>query len=155
MNFEKSKHYNFINSKNSILPFGTLYFFDYFCISEINEGVHLGLDECQEILISLVDYYGDNLKIAFISNRINSYSVEPRLWMNFQKDYEFIVANAIISYNDFSYMNSTIEKRFSQNSLKRCHSINEAIEWVLDLKEFNQNSNDLPSSANSTLSKNS
>lgn len=136
MKFEDSKYYNTLISKKVILKSGILYFSKHFCISEINEGVHLGFKESQEIMITLVEHYGENLKIGFISNRINSYSIDIREWIKFNEAYDFLIATAIVTYNDLNFNIAKIEKYLSNTSIKKCNSLNEAINWIVDLKEF-------------------
>jgi hypothetical protein len=136
MRFENSNYYNTIESKKVTIPIGDFYFLDAFCIAEIKEGVHIGIEECQEIIIALVDYYGENLKIGFISNRINSFSIDLRQWIKFNIDYDFIMATAIVCYNNLNFNIATIEKELSYYSTKRCYTLNEAIKWMTNLKEF-------------------
>ena len=137
MNFENSKYPNLLQYSKVEFSFGTYFFFDNFVISELNEGIHFDWLKIQEVISAISEYYGDNFKIGYISNRINSYSLVPQLWIDFYKEYNFIVAGAIVAYNDFNYMNATLEKHFSKNSIKRCNSLEEAIKWMSKLKEFN------------------
>ncbi|PWK17363.1 hypothetical protein [Xanthomarina spongicola] len=137
MNFENSKYPNLLQYSKVEFSFGTYFFFDNFVISELNEGIHFDWLKIQEVISAISEYYDDNFKIGYISNRINSYSLVPQLWIDFYKEYNFIVAGAIVAYNDFNYMNATLEKHFSKNSIKRCNSLEEAIEWMSKLKEFN------------------
>lgn len=138
MTFEQSKYFKTLKHHKVKFDFGEFYLFEHFVISELNEGIHFDWEKIQEVTGMSIDYYGDNPKIGYISNRIHSYSMEPPLWLNFIRDYNFIVATAIVSYNDFNYLNATMEKHFFKSSLKRCVSIDEAIEWMLNLEEFNQ-----------------
>ena len=50
---------------------------------------------------------------------------------------DVIVASAIVYYNDFTYKNASLEKLFSKKSIKRCINLDEAIQWMKNLKEFN------------------
>ncbi|RYH74154.1 hypothetical protein EVU94_09205 [Flavobacteriaceae bacterium 144Ye] len=137
MTFENSKYFNLLKHSKIEFSFGNFYLFDKFIISEINEGVHFDWDKIQQVIAALIDYYGSNLKIGYISNRVNPYSIEPQLWIRFQRDYGFIVASAMVSYTELNYINASIEKRFSEMSIKRCGSLDEAINWIKNLKEFN------------------
>ena len=120
------------------MPFGNFYFFEKFVISEINEGVHFDWEKVQLIMKVAFQFYNENFKIAYISNRVNSYSMEPQTWMKFKKNgLNFIVAAAIIVYDEISLEIATLEKSFTSNSIKRCFSIDEAINWVNGLREFN------------------
>jgi len=136
MTFENSKYFNLLKHSKVEFSFGNFYLFDKFIISEINEGVHFDWDKIQQVIAALIDYYGSNLKIGYISNRVNPYSIEPQLWIRFQRDYGFIVASAMVSYTELNYINTSIEKRFSEMSIKRCGSLDEAINWIKNLKEF-------------------
>ena len=119
------------------MPFGNFYFFEKFVISEIHEGEHFDWEKVQQIMKITFHYYKENFKIAYISNRVNSYSMEPQTWIKFKKnDLDFIVAAAIIIYDEISLEIATLEKSFTTNSIKRCFSIEEAVNWVHGLREF-------------------
>ncbi|WP_460218744.1 hypothetical protein [Psychroserpens sp. MEBiC05023] len=136
MKFENSKYSKQIGYKKVVFPFGNLYITKHFVISELNEGIHVDYSIASELIGKFSEDIRKGLKIGYIANRMNSYSFEPQLWLDFNNEYDFLVASAIVSYNDFSYLNSSLEKHFFQKSLKRCHSLDEAIEWMLSLDEF-------------------
>lgn len=138
MRFEDSKYFKLFPSVKVNFPFGDFYLLDHFVISELHDGIHFDWDKIQEVIGMLIDHYGVKPQIGYLSNRINSYSIEPQLWLEFHRDYDFIVASATVSYTDFNYLNATIEKHFTTTSLKRCFSLDEAIDWMSNLEEFNQ-----------------
>lgn len=137
MKFEDSKYYNTIKSTKIEMPFGVFYFCEKFFLSELNEGVHFDWDKIEAVVNELFTFYGKDVRLAYIPNRINSYSINPHYWEKVDKKYNIIVASAIVTYNDMTYMNATLEKRFFNKSIKRCNSLDEAIKWTLNLKEFN------------------
>ncbi len=61
-----------------ILSTGMFYFFDDFIISEMNEGVHFNWEAAQDIIELALNHYGSDSKISYISNRVNSYSIEAQ-----------------------------------------------------------------------------
>lgn len=128
--FSKLKHYKIE------MPFGTFYLLENYFISEINEGVHFDWEMIKEIMTEVVEFYGENAKIGYISNRVNSYSMNPQTWVKVQKKYNVIMGGAIVSYNNLSFMNASIEKQFSKISIKRCLSLDEAINWIKSLEEL-------------------
>lgn len=128
-----SKQHSYIKKT---LPFGEFYFFNKFIISEINEGIHLSWEKVLEIINLIHSHYGENCKISYITNRTNSYSFDPNLWVRFYKEYNFLIASASISYSEMNFSNSTLEKLFAKKSLKRANSLEEAIDWVLNLDEY-------------------
>lgn len=137
MKFEESEYYNVLNPTKLVMPFGSYYLCEKFLIAELDEGVHFDWDKAELIIKKIVDFYEDNTKIGFISNRINHYSVNPSNWLKVEEKYNLIEASAIVMYNNSTYMNASIEKQFSKTSMKRCLSLQEAIEWMRNLKEFN------------------
>ena len=137
MKLEDSK-FIALNPKKISFPFGNFFFFEKFVVSEINEGEHFSWSKIQQVIEEINRFYGENFKIAHISNRIHSYSINPANWIKFHKQgYGFVVATAVVSYTDTAVKLATLEKLFSPNSLKRCKSLEEAIDWVSALKEFN------------------
>ncbi|WP_040278628.1 hypothetical protein [Psychroserpens damuponensis] len=139
MTFENSKYAKLLDYKKVVFPFGKIYITNHFAISELNEGIHVNYEIAGELVSQFSEEIKNNKKIGYIANRVNSYSFDPQLWAEFNKDYDFVVASAIVSYTNFSYLNSSIEKHFFNKSLKRCRSLDEAIKWMKGLKEFNQN----------------
>ena len=139
MKFEDSDYYKVLDHKIIELPFGRYYLLDNFMISEINQEVHLTWENIETIISVLLEFYGEDINIAYISNRVHSYSFDPNSWIKFEKDYGFVFATAIVYYDQMSAYNATLEKHLVQNSLKRCRSLNEAINWILNLKEVKEN----------------
>jgi len=118
--------------------FGVFYFFEKFIVAEINEGEHFSYEKAKEIIDFSYIYYGISVQVAYISNRINSYSVELALYSKMKNDgHQFIVASAIIIYSEIGLKMATLEKFFAKHSVKRCLNLHEAIGWVLSLEEFN------------------
>ena len=136
MKFEDSKYSKRISFKKLEFSFGTVYATNRFIISELNEGIHVDHTIASELIETFTEEIRNGAKVGYIANRLNSYSFDPQLWQDFNNDYDFLIATAIVSYNEFSYINSTIEKHFFKKSLKRCRSLEEAIEWMMQLDEF-------------------
>ncbi|WP_405570675.1 hypothetical protein [Winogradskyella sp. Asnod2-B02-A] len=136
MKFEDSKYSKRFTYKKEVFPFGTLYLTKYFVVSELNEGIHVDYTIASEIITRCSKYIKKGDKLSYIANRYNSYSFNPQIWVDFNKEYDFIVASAIVSYSNFSHLNASLEKQFFSKSLKRCKSLNEAINWVINLDEF-------------------
>ncbi len=137
MRFEDSKYCKELEYEKLEFPFGNFYLCNHFFISELNEGVHFDWEKVNLVMLNILDFYGNDIKLGYISNRTNSYSMEPSSWQKVDKKYGVIVASAIIYYNEYTYKNAAIEKMFSQRSIKRCINLDEAIYWMNNLKEFN------------------
>lgn len=62
--------------------------------------------------------------------------MNPETWNKVHKKYNMLTFGAIVSYNNITFMNASLEKQFSNViSIKACHTLKEAIEWVLT-KEY-------------------
>tara|TARA_R110002049_G_C9129630_1_gene558928 strand:- start:277 stop:702 length:426 start_codon:yes stop_codon:yes gene_type:complete len=136
MKFSESTYFNPLRHHLLEMPFGTFYFCEKFFVSELNEGVHFDWCMIENVMDELIKYYGKDAKLGYIPNRINSYSVNPHYWDKADKIYNMIVASAIVSYSTITMMNATIEKHFFSKSIKRCTSLTEAVDWILNLKEL-------------------
>lgn len=130
MKFENSKYSKLLDFKKIEFDFGNVYITKQFVISELNEGIHVNFEMVSAIINKFSEDIDNDVKIGYIANRMNSYSFEPQLWLDFNNEYDFLVASAVVSYSDFGYLNSSLEKHFFKKSLKRCHSLDEAIEWI-------------------------
>ncbi|SDI61344.1 hypothetical protein [Winogradskyella thalassocola] len=136
MKFEDSKYSKLLTYKKEEFSFGTIYVTEYFLLSELNEGIHVDHHIASELISRFSDHIIKGTKTGYIANRYNSYSFDPQLWVDFNNDYDSFVASAIVTYSDFSYLNASLEKQFFSKSLKRCNSLEQAIEWMMNLKEF-------------------
>ncbi len=117
------------------MRFGNFYLFDTFMIAELNEGIHFDWNMVEEAMIHVEKFYGTNAKIAYISNRVHSYSINPQAWNDVQEKYNIIVAAAIVAYNKMIYLNASLEKQLANTSIRHCFSLIEAIEWAVDLQD--------------------
>lgn len=136
MKFENSEYYKTLKHFKLELPFGHYYLCDNFFIGEMNEGVHIDWKKTKIAIDEIINYYGEDVKLGFISNRINPYSIDPNNWVKVENKYSILTASAIVMYSSSTYMNASIEKQFAKKSIKRCMSLLEAIEWMTNLKEL-------------------
>jgi hypothetical protein len=137
MRFEESAVSHSIKYKKVILDFGSYYLCDKFFIMEVNEGEHFNFKKLTQLLTQILEHYGPIKQLAYIANRVNSYSIDPVLWSYFEKDESILIAASIISYRDSTFLNANIEKQMASIPIKRANSLNEAISWVQKLKELN------------------
>jgi uncharacterized protein YwgA len=117
---------------NSALKFdfGTVTFHDNIQIAELNEGILFDIPHNRELL-SLASEHFENKAYGYISNRVNSYSVNPMIHLE-SADVSNLIAIAIVSDNEVVKQNSIIEKQFFRNSssFEVFKSLEEAINWM-------------------------
>ena len=99
------------------LSFCTIKINENIVIGTINQGVHLNLELSKEIVVTVYKYIGNN-PVVYITNRINSYSVDPTLYKYISKIstiQAFCVVHQKTSMND----SSVIENLFYKNRHKQ------------------------------------
>ena len=134
MRVEDSKYKDLYDEK-VILDSGNFYFFKKFIIAEINDGVHFTWEIAKEIIDRAYEHYGQDIKVAYISNRVNSYSVNAQDWLKFYQERHHLEAIAIVAYNKMGLMNVVLEKIFNQTQLRKFSKLDNAVNWVLALKD--------------------
>jgi hypothetical protein len=138
MKFEDSAFFKEIKHYKLVMDYGTYFFCEKFIVGELNEGVHFDLKKANLIVSEIIAFYGKEPKTCLISNRVNGYSVNPLVWTDITAEYpDLLIASCIVSYSSVSHRNTTLEKQFTNQSIKRCNSLEEAINWVSQLCEFN------------------
>lgn len=137
MRFEDSNLSKSHTYEKLVLKFGTNYLFENFFIMEVNEGVHFNYKKLNILLTEIRKHYGNHKQLAYIANRVNSYSIDPVLWSYFDEDDSILIAAAIVSYRDVTYLSANIEKQMASIPIKRSHDLDSAIDWVNRLKELN------------------
>lgn len=113
-------------------PFGNIFIFQGFVISEINRGISLNWEEHAKVIVDDVScFLGTNGNdLIYISHRINSYSVVPFDWINFFKSNYQLKAYFIVSENKTRLLNSFIESLFFNNKIKRFSDIHTAVNSI-------------------------
>jgi hypothetical protein len=131
MTFQDYINHSELNPKKIRLPFGKFFFCEDFVVAELDHEIHVDWSIIQKIAKIIIEQYGTSRKIGLISNKINSYSIDPYVWVTFNKEYDFIEASAIVWYNDVGYIAATLEQMFLKNSVKLCESLDDAVPWIL------------------------
>ena len=117
-----------------ILESGVFYFFDDFIVSEIKEGLLFDWEMAQELIKLAENHYGVNNKVAYISNRVHSYSLVPQDWLKFFKARNSISAFAVVSYNRKEQSDILIERLFFKSKIKKFFDLNDAIQWATEIQ---------------------
>jgi len=130
MKAEDSK-YLIMEHEEINLPFGKFYFFEKFVISELHEGVHFDWKRVKILSDLMLSHYGDKKSLIYLSNRVNSYSIEPQSWLKFDKKYNLFIASGIIAYDNRGSLSVVLERLFSKERIKKFRSLKNGIEWAI------------------------
>ena len=132
MKVEDSKYIN-LEHEEIKFPFGNFYFFDRIVISELNEGTHFDWKKVKIVSDLMVNHYGKGNNLIYISNRVNSYSIEPQSWVKFDNKYHLFISTGIVAYEDSGGISVVLERLFAKESINRFRSLKEAFDWALKL----------------------
>ncbi|WP_067029807.1 hypothetical protein [Allomuricauda sp. CP2A] len=119
--------------------FGVFYFFDGLVISEIKEGVVFNWSMAKKIINIAYEIIGTDKPIAYISNRINNYSVVPTDWLKFYKNRHKLEFYSVVAYNKGGLSSIVLEKMFFKNNIRQFSDLENAIKWSISMindKEF-------------------
>lgn len=118
--------------KEFIYPFGNVFVFKGFVISEINEGETINWDSQAKLIADDVSTFldTDGADIIYISNRINSYSVVALDWLKFFKHSYTLKAYCIVSQNKIGILNAIVERLFFTKKIKHFSNLYEAVNFV-------------------------
>ncbi|MEM7086067.1 MAG: hypothetical protein AAF489_07785 [Bacteroidota bacterium] len=115
-----------------VLDFGDFYVFDKYIIGEVREGQHVGWDDVKIMIEKVYEHFGSSdVDLAYISNRIHSYSLQPKDWLNFYRERHKVRSFSIVAYNKLGVMNIALERIFSKTPIKKFSSLEAAVDWVL------------------------
>ncbi len=113
-------------------PFGNVFIFEGFVVSEINRGVVFSWENHGKIITEDVccylGTYGSDL--IYISHRINPYSVIATDWLKFFKNNYSLKGYYIVSQTYIGILNSMIENLFFNNKITRFTTIQTAVNWA-------------------------
>ncbi len=101
--------------------------FNNFIIAVINEGITVK-PKHNEVLLNLAKKYFKNRPFAYITNRVHSYAVDPKVYFETSK-IENLVAFAVVSQQELRTSNTQVEKMFLNKPYKNFEYLLEAIHW--------------------------
>ncbi|WP_299381371.1 hypothetical protein [uncultured Lacinutrix sp.] len=88
--------------------------------------------ETNKILLDLVDLFYQNKNFVYISNRKNSYAVNPTVYFETKK-IKNLIGFAVVSQKEITKNNALIEKLFVDKPFKIFKELNEATSWANSL----------------------
>jgi len=106
--------------------FGDVYYLPQMIITEFAEGINFTYNEAEQFIETVIQIYGKKEKVVYISNRINSYSVNPMDWIKIKGKFKNLKGIGIINYN---------KRMFCSYPIKDFHSLEEAYYWGIEIIE--------------------
>ncbi|WP_299883981.1 STAS/SEC14 domain-containing protein [uncultured Lacinutrix sp.] len=119
----------FTLEKAYTFDFGEVKFYKNFLITELNEGISFDIEGAIKIS-ELVSIHFKEEPFAYISNRINSYSVVPISYLKIETIFPTIKAFAAVTYSELQKSVIEIENSFLNGMLADFNDLDEAIKWT-------------------------
>lgn len=111
------------------LDFGKVWFKENILIAELNEGILFDVENNRQLLEIGKNIF-DNKAYGYISNRVNSYAVNPMVYLESAKK-ENLKAIAVVTTNVVCRNNAVLEKQFyKDNSFEIFSTLEEAFIWM-------------------------
>lgn len=113
----------------------TLY--DSYLINNINEGVNL-LPRHNEVLVDLATSHFQERPFVYITHRVNSYSVDPKIYFKTSK-INNLVGFAVVSDKYKAKSNAEVEKMFFSKPFEIFGELKDAERWAKEMvANYNQ-----------------
>ncbi|MCT4630052.1 hypothetical protein [Winogradskyella sp.] len=109
--------------------------YDNYIVTIIKEGVNITPDH-NEILEEVAIMYFTDKPFVYISHRINSYSVDPKIYFK-TTNVKNLKGFAVVSNNYQAKVNAEIEQMFFAKPFEIFENIDEAIDWANELTKKN------------------
>ncbi|AFL82289.1 hypothetical protein Aeqsu_2842 [Aequorivita sublithincola DSM 14238] len=113
--------------------FGLVEIYKYFVIVVMKEGITVK-PEYNADLESLAEKYFKDKKFGYITNRKNSYAVNPMIYLK-TSEIQNLVAFAVVSPDGMKATNLEVEKLFLKKPLKHFTNIEDAKIWIVEMIE--------------------
>lgn len=107
---------------------GKIQVFDNYMVSIFDEGATLTLERAYQI-IGISEIHFRDKAFGFISNRINSYAIDPIVY-TYLRELENLKAFAIVSSKEVDMHNFNIEKMFFKKPMKFFIEYQNGLDWV-------------------------
>ena len=108
---------------------GHLYLFDNYVVAEFKEGVDINFDNFSDVTEIIKKQFNDK-PFGFISNRLNSYSINLKDATKFNAYFPNLEAYAIVAYTAMTRRVFEIENHFFTFNREAFKNLEQAAEWV-------------------------
>lgn len=108
--------------------FCEMHIHDNYVVTIMNEGITI-TPEHNQVLINVVDTYYRNKKFVYITHRLKSYAVDPKIYFETSK-IPNLKGFAVVSKDFKAKTNAEVEKLFFNKPFEIFDNLEDAIEWA-------------------------
>ena len=117
---------------------GNLYLLENIVISEINEGQHISANNTDEYLAAISDFFGKEKAFGYISNRINSFSVQALDFKKLTNSLKNLKIFTTVTYKKHNDINTSIEQNFCDIPYIKHNSLINAYKYLNEYITYNK-----------------
>lgn len=114
--------------------FGEVRVFKKFIVVLMKEGITVKPKHNKD-LIMIAEKYFSGKKFGYITYRINSYAVDPLVYIETSKIENLIAFAVVVREDGLKESNVEIEKLFFTKPFRAFHDLDQAKDWVLQIIE--------------------
>ncbi|HLV14751.1 MAG TPA: hypothetical protein VKY41_06190 [Xanthomarina sp.] len=118
-------------SKNLSFSFGEITIHSCYMVVVMNEGITV-TPQLNSVLEDLVETYYKNTNLVYITYRINSYSVDPKVYIK-TAQISNVLGIAVVNGNESRLDNTDIEQMFYKKPFRTFDSLDNAVDWAKEL----------------------
>lgn len=116
--------------KSVDFEFGKFEFYPEMIIGRLKEGIHYDMKKNQLLFEAVINHYGLEMPISYISIRENSYSIDPMVHRH-NKQYDSLCGIAIVQDEKSELCSIALESKFfKEGKLVQFNEIEEALVWA-------------------------
>ena len=115
-------------TKKYSLSFASIQVFEDFIIAEMFEGINFD-NSVNEVLLDIFQMHFPDRPFGYISNRVNSYSVDPTVYMRTAGN-KNLVAIAVVATDEIKKLNANVEKLFFNREFEYFEDLTTAKDWI-------------------------
>ena len=108
--------------------FGDMTIYDNYLVVVMKEGVHIEIEH-NNVLVEVANAYFADKPFIYITHRVNSYSVDPKIYHETTK-IENLKGFAVVSNNYQAKVNAQIEQMFFSKPFEIFTSLEDAFKWA-------------------------
>lgn len=121
-----------MTSREIDLDFGKVTIHENILIAKLNEGILFDIESNRKLLELGKEIFKDQ-NYGYISNRVNSYAVDPMVYLE-SANTPTLKAIAVVSHSEITRKNAlVVESKFykdGSNSFQVFTTLEEAVEWI-------------------------
>ena len=113
------------------LGYASVFVFENYLINQINDDVTISLEHVEDLRLLIKKHYHTR-KLVYISNRVNSYTVDPLVYPEVAL-IPNLLGMAIVTKTEINKKNATFEQLFYKKEFRVFSTLEQSIIWSTEV----------------------